>query len=40
MLYIASDHAGFQLKEILRKTFEATDLGAYSTETCDYPDFG
>ena len=40
MLYISSDHAGFTLKEILRNEFNATDLGAYSGESCDYPDFG
>jgi len=45
MLYIASDHAGFELKEKL-KTFladlgrEAKDCGAFSyNEKDDYPDF-
>lgn len=41
---IASDHAGFPLKEEVR-TFvanlghEVQDLGAYNTEPSDYPDF-
>ncbi len=42
---IASDHAGFQLKENLRhylegKGIEVTDFGARSEERSDYPDFG
>jgi ribose 5-phosphate isomerase B len=43
-ILIASDHAGFQLKEALKKkatvlniTFE--DLGTHSIESVDYPDF-
>jgi len=41
---IGSDHAGFQLKEILKsylqkKGFEVKDFGAYSEERADYPDF-
>ena len=40
MLYIASDHAGYTLKETIKDTFHAEDLGAYSHESCDYPDFG
>ena len=41
---IASDHAGFPLKELVR-TYVAThghevqDLGAYNTDPSDYPDF-
>ncbi len=41
---IGSDHGGFQLKEQL-KTFlqnlghKVVDLGTYSEEPCDYPDF-
>ena len=43
-LVIASDHAGFPLKEEVRaylgKTgHEVVDLGAYNTEPSDYPDF-
>jgi ribose 5-phosphate isomerase B len=41
---IASDHAGFALKEILRREleaggFEVDDLGTYAEESVDYPDF-
>ena len=42
---LASDHAGFDLKERLRARVaelghEALDLGAYSRESVDYPEFG
>ena|SRR3989338_2193418 len=40
---IASDHAGFELKEILKDflkdRFEVLDLGTDSTAPVDYPDF-
>lgn len=41
---IAADHAGFPLKEEIRKYVaklghEVNDLGAYNTEPSDYPDF-
>src|SRR5882757_3234307 len=41
---IASDHAGFPLKEEVREFVaklghEVHDLGAYNTEPSDYPDF-
>lgn len=41
---IASDHAGFQLKEYLigwlgAKGYEVYDYGCSSEESCDYPDF-
>ncbi|MFH1847788.1 MAG: ribose 5-phosphate isomerase B [Candidatus Omnitrophota bacterium] len=41
-LLIASDHAGFVLKERLkgyaaRRGIKVEDLGAYSRERCDYP---
>ncbi len=41
---IASDHAGFPLKELVRAHVatlghEVQDLGAYNTEPSDYPDF-
>jgi ribose 5-phosphate isomerase B len=42
---IASDHAGFLLKEYVRKylaerNIEYKDYGCNSSESCDYPDFG
>jgi len=41
-LLIASDHAGFALKEKLKiylekKSISVKDLGTYSKERCDYP---
>src|SRR3977135_2377974 len=41
---VASDHAGFDLKEILKRDLqeaghEVLDLGTNSTESVDYPDF-
>ena len=44
MLSIGSDHAGFELKEIIRKYLEAkgfqiNDFGTYSDDSVDYPDF-
>src|SRR5262245_32773356 len=41
---IASDHAGFVLKERLRKRLadaghEVVDFGTTSNDSCDYPDF-
>tara|TARA_B100001758_G_C18308076_1_gene556208 strand:+ start:505 stop:921 length:417 start_codon:yes stop_codon:yes gene_type:complete len=39
-IFIASDHAGFKLKEsILKKFSNITDLGAKSEDSVDYPDF-
>lgn len=43
-ILIASDHAGYVLKEKLKsylskKGFRIKDLGAYSEERCDYPVF-
>ena len=40
---IGSDHAGFQLKELLKSQLESLgddviDFGTDSTESCDYPD--
>lgn len=40
----ASDHAGYELKEIIKKYvaekgFEIKDFGTNSTESCDYPDY-
>jgi ribose 5-phosphate isomerase B len=42
MIAIASDHAGFALKEKLKKHLEENgieykDYGTYSEESCDYP---
>lgn len=45
MLYIAADHAGYALKEHLKRylakhTIEVQDLGAYAfKKTDDYPDY-
>jgi ribose 5-phosphate isomerase B len=41
---IASDHAGFELKEEVRRYMtdlghEVLDLGAFNTEPSDYPDY-
>lgn len=43
-LAIGADHAGFELKEILKKTLEkngykSKDFGTHSAESADYPDF-
>ena len=43
-LAVASDHAGFEMKEKVRKHLEAEghsveDLGCYDSESCDYPDY-
>lgn len=42
---IGSDHGGYELKEDLKqylanKGYEMVDVGAYSTESCHYPEFG
>jgi len=42
---VASDHAGFDLKEILKRDLQEAghdvlDLGTHSTASVDYPDFG
>lgn len=41
---IASDHAGFELKEFLKEElskqgYKLKDYGTFSTDSCDYPDF-
>jgi len=41
---LASDHAGFELKKIIKsfieeKGYTYKDFGAYTTESCDYPDY-
>ena len=43
-IFIASDHAGFTLKQALHqyledKGWKVEDLGVYSLESCDYPLF-
>ena len=42
MIALGSDHAGFPLKEAIKKYLdengvEYTDCGAYDTQSCDYP---
>ena len=42
---IGCDHGGYALKEHIKtylaeKEHEVLDCGTYSTESCDYPDFG
>ena len=44
IILIASDHAGFNLKEKLKSYLAITgylarDLGTYAKDSCDYPDF-
>ncbi len=44
MVFIASDHAGFKLKEFIKQYFKArdleiVDLGVEGTNSVDYPDF-
>lgn len=42
-VYIASDHAGYEMKEAIKKHFSADfeweDLGTNSPESVDYPDY-
>ena len=43
-LFIASDHAGYELKLFVKdylqkKGFDVTDLGTNSAESCDYADY-
>lgn len=45
MIGLASDHAGFPLKQhvmayLAERGIEFRDYGTYSEESCDYPDFG
>lgn len=42
---IGSDHAGYELKELIKKHFSEKgytfkDYGCHSTESIDYPDYG
>ena len=41
---VGSDHAGFDLKELIQRQlvsagFDVIDVGTYSTEAVDYPDY-
>ncbi len=42
-IVIGSDHAGFEMKEKIKKafasTYEFTDKGTYSVDSVDYPDY-
>jgi ribose 5-phosphate isomerase B len=45
IISVGSDHAGFELKEHIKKyleqkNFEVIDEGTHSTESVDYPDYG
>lgn len=44
MIGLASDHAGFELKQFVKQYLDEKglaykDYGTYSEESCDYPDF-
>ena len=44
MIAIASDHGGFELKEMIKahldeRKLEYKDFGCYSKSSCDYPDY-
>lgn len=44
MIILACDHAGYNLKEQIKEFFNkenitTIDVGTYSTDSCDYPDF-
>ena len=44
LIALASDHAGFSLKEkikdyLISKGFEVKDFGTFSDESCDYADY-
>ncbi len=41
---LCSDHAGYELKEMIKGYLDSLDIefkdyGTYSTDSCDYPDF-
>jgi ribose 5-phosphate isomerase B len=41
-ILIASDHAGFEFKELIKKylsRYEVVDFGCLNKDSCDYPDF-
>ena len=42
---LGADHGGYALKEEIKKMLERLghmyeDFGCFSTDSCDYPDFG
>lgn len=45
MIYLASDHGGYELKEFIKNNYllpnniEFEDCGCDSDDSCDYPDF-
>lgn len=44
LIYIGCDHAGFELKEVLKKyllakSYKLEDVGCYSLDRVDYPDY-
>ena len=44
MIGLASDHAGYELKQYVKQYLEEQDItykdyGTYTAESCDYPDF-
>lgn len=42
-IFIGSDHAGFELKDAIKKEFDGNftfeDFGTFSSDSVDYPDF-
>jgi len=45
VVYVGSDHAGFDSKELVQKYLmekglDVIDLGTFNSEACDYPDIG
>jgi ribose 5-phosphate isomerase B len=44
-IYLGSDHGGYELKKVVEsylkeEGYEVEDLGTYSEESVDYPDYG
>jgi len=44
-IYLASDHGGFELKEVIKdylkeEGYNVEDLGTHNEDSVDYPDFG
>ena len=44
LIFLGSDHAGFRIKEYIKtlaalKGYRVEDVGTFSTESVDYPDF-